>query len=296
MDWITVKNCPLCAAESSQLFDQRTFRLYPVENRLCTRCGFVFQSPRLSDQALDEFYATEYRLTYQGSDEPTTRDVFIQEQRAAALGRFLHKKLPTPIQPASLLDIGSSGGLLLDRLGKDYALRGVGVEPGDAYRYYAGQKGWQVVASLNQLEPELFGMVSMVHVLEHLPDPLAYLQALRRERLAPTGYLLVEVPNLYAHDSFEIAHLSAFSLHTLTQMLVKAGYTILAMRRGGAPRSRVLPLYITVLAKPAPEPIPDVKIHPDTEVRLKRRLGMLRRRVLERLLPGGAWLAMPGEK
>ena len=296
MEWITVQNCPLCGASSSQLFDQRTFRAYPVENRLCTRCGLVYQSPRLSDQALEAFYAAEYRLAYQGSAGPTRKDLYVQEQRAGVLADFLRRWLQEPAQPNTVLDIGCSSGLLLERLSKDFSLDGVGVEPGEAYREYARQRGLMVVAALHDLNQHRFGLVSMIHVLEHLPDPVAYLQNLRQEHPVESGLLLVEVPNLYAHDSFEIAHLTSFSGRTLTQLLKKAGFSVLALRQHGAPRSKVLPLYLTALARSVAAPDAEVKICPETEVRLKRRLGLLRRRLWERLFPGKAWLPLPEEE
>jgi hypothetical protein len=134
----------------------------------------------------------------------------------------------------------------------------------------------------------------MIHVLEHLPDPVATLRSLRQERLAPTGWLLVEVPNLYAHDCFEVAHLSSFSAHTLRQMLQKSGYSLVTLQQHGRPRSRVLPLYLTALARPVAEPEHAGIVKPENEVVVKRRMGMLRRRFWERVAPGLAWLPLPG--
>jgi hypothetical protein len=66
----------------STIFDRRIFRNYAVQNRLCSTCGFVFQSPRISDKDLEAFYAEEYRLTYQDEAGPTRKDLFVQGARA----------------------------------------------------------------------------------------------------------------------------------------------------------------------------------------------------------------------
>ncbi len=69
----------------------------------------------------------------------------------------------------------------------------------------------------------LVGLISMFHVLEHLPDPVGYLSALRQKFLEPDGWLLIEVPNLYAHDCFEVAHLNGLKItaHTMELSVIK---------------------------------------------------------------------------
>jgi hypothetical protein len=127
----------------------------------------------------------------------------------------------------------------------------------------------------------------MAHVLEHLPDPVGYLISLREQYLLPQGWLLIEVPNLYCHDSFEIAHLASYSMHTLCQTLLRSGFEIFKHQSHGRPRSELLGLYLTVLAKPGVQV--DV-ISPEKMVAQKRQLGMLRRRVLQKLFPKQAWI------
>ena len=127
-----------------------------------------------------------------------------------------------------------------------------------------------------------------MHVLEHLPNPVEYLQALRTKFLEPTGWLLLEVPNLFAHDSFEFAHLVSFSAHTLTQVVKKAGFRIVQLRLHGLPRSRLIPLYITLLAQPNGSTSSETE--PDRMVRLQRQIGFFRRRLAERISPRHAWI------
>lgn len=305
---IKVEKCPLCGGGQSNLFDQRAVKTgdsasvetdrrlvstgsIKVTNRLCGGCGLVYQSPRMADNELQQFYEQEYRLLYQGSEGPTPKDLAVQQGRAKALLKFARPRLPQA-EGALMrhLDIGCSAGLLLQEFQAAYHYQPMGIEPGDAYRNYAAQKGLQVVASLEELPVGLkFNLISLAHVLEHLAEPLDYLQTLRQEWLNPSGYLLLEVPNLYAHDSFEIAHLVSYSPHTLQQTLQQAGYEILAFQTHGQPRSAILPLYLTALAKPAERPFSRI-VRPERAVRLKRRLGLARRRLLTRLAPRQAWL------
>jgi len=286
---ITVPRCPLCASEHSQIFDRRTFRAQPVTNRICVACGLVYQSPRMSDEELEKFYAAEYRRLYQGSPGPNQKDLRVQRQRAASL---LALAAPHIQDIQRHLDIGCSAGLLLQEFQTAYYCQPVGVEPGDAYRAYAQSQGLTVYASLDELNTKdngRFDLVSMAHVLEHIAQPVDYLRALRARFLSPNGWLLVEVPNLYAHDCFETAHLVSYSPHTLQQALEQAGYRIIKLAQHGQPRSEVLPLYLTACAQPGAQPAP-ARIKPERAVKLKRQLGLLCRRVLTRLQPQRAWI------
>jgi 2-polyprenyl-3-methyl-5-hydroxy-6-metoxy-1,4-benzoquinol methylase len=284
-----VRTCTLCGSNRSALFDHHSFRGRKVTNRICLNCGLVYQSPRMTESEAAAFYADEYRLLQEGSTDPTTRNISIQNARAALLYDFIQPVLTTVSRH---LDIGSSMGILLQHIRGDYHNQTVGVEPGEAHRMHARKEGLTVYATLEDLEKTgeaRFDLVSMSHVLEHLPDPVGYLTHLRECVLTPAGWLLLEVPNLYAHDSFEVAHLYAFSPHTLQEVLHKSGFDILKFEKRGRPNSALLPLFLTVLCRPAQQP-GTRPIRPERGVALKRRMGMFRRRILTRLFPQRAWL------
>jgi SAM-dependent methyltransferase len=285
----TVTQCPLCASGLSLPFDRREFHGRLVENRICRDCGLVFQSPRMTEAESAAFYADEYRLFQEGCVDPTTRNINIQERRAGALHDFARATIPSITRH---LDIGCSLGILLQHFQTEYQNQAVGVEPGEAHRIHARKEGLTIYATLDDLEiaeEAPFDLISMSHVLEHLPDPVATLTHLRESILAPDGWLLLEVPNLYSHDSFEVAHLLAFSPHTLREVLRRSGFTIIKFEKHGRPNSQLLPLYLTVLCRPVSQPdLSPVRL--ERGVTLKRCIGMFRRRILARLFPQRAWL------
>lgn len=283
------QNCPLCGSDQNKPFDEREFRSKTVSNRICSSCGLVYQSPRMTEDELVTFYDGEYRQLYQGDQAPNPKDLAVQQSRADSLLEFSRGKLNHCTRH---LDIGCSAGLLLQRFQEAYKCQSVGIEPGYAYRRYAQDLGLEIFASLDELEnagESQFDLISMAHVLEHIGDPVDYLVSLRENLLVSDGYLLVEVPNLYAHDSFEIAHLISFSAHTLSQTLQKAGFEITALKKHGRPRSEILPLYLTMLGRSQITP-GTYRLQPERAVKLKRGTGMLRRDLLTRLYPQRAWL------
>jgi 2-polyprenyl-3-methyl-5-hydroxy-6-metoxy-1,4-benzoquinol methylase len=252
----------------------------------------------MSDEELTAFYESEYRQLYQGDQKPSAKDLAVQRLRAETLSDFINL---SGVRHAHHLDIGCSAGLLLQRFRDDFGCQPTGIEPGNAYRSYAQRQGLDVVASLEELTSlttTRFGLISMIHVLEHIADPVPYLTYLRQKLMTPGGWLLVEVPNLYAHDCFEVAHLVSYSDHTLQRIIEKAGFAIQIFREHGRPRSNRIPLYLTLLARPvspAPDPAQQAtyRIVPEQGVKIKRQLGLLHRHLLERLLPRQAWLPLP---
>ncbi|HSB66024.1 MAG TPA: class I SAM-dependent methyltransferase [Anaerolineales bacterium] len=286
-----VNHCPLCGSDTNSSFDQREFRGIAVSNVICGSCGLVYQSPRMTVAESQSFYEAEYRRLYQGQEGPNATDLAVQTKRARSTLEFASPFISTC---ARVLDIGCSSGILLQQFRDHYQSQVIGIEPGNSYRQYALASGLEVFSSLEEVEQQgrlSFNLVCMMHVLEHLAEPVEYLQNLRTRHLASDGWLLLEVPNLYAHDCFEVAHLVSFSPHTLTQVLQKAGYRVVRLHIHGQPRSKIIPLYITLLARP--EANIQYTQKPDRLVRNKRQTGFLYRRFVTRLFPHQAWLS-PG--
>jgi 2-polyprenyl-3-methyl-5-hydroxy-6-metoxy-1,4-benzoquinol methylase len=280
-----ITTCPLCNQTASALFDQREFRGHLVINRICTSCGFVYQSPRMTQAELDAFYANEYRQLYQGQEGPNPKDIATQKARAAVLSLFVKRY---SISGAHHLDIGCSAGILLRHFHEDLGTQPTGVEPGQAYREYAQSQGLTVFPALDELPAgKRFDLISLMHVIEHLPDPVGYLRNLRENVITPDGWLLLETPNLYAHDCFEVAHLTAFSAHTFRQAVEMAGFRVVMLKAHGQPRSDLIPLYLTLLAQPNGDSPRQPK--PERLVRQRRQWGFFWRRVATRLSPGRAW-------
>ncbi|GAP13779.1 protein containg methyltransferase domain [Longilinea arvoryzae] len=287
------QTCPLCRSDQSQPFESLKAEGRTIEYRLCSRCGMVFQGEDWKKADLDQFYANDYRKLVEGEDQVSDKNRAIEETRARLLVSWLKAQGVQTVRRH--MDIGASTGALINRSRREFGAQVLGVELSNSHRAFAETRGLRMLPSLDVLETQSeqrFDLISLIHVLEHLPEPVQTLSHLRERWLTSDGAFLLEVPNLYAHNSYEIAHLHAFSRHTLLETLRLAGYRVDALHVHGQPRSNVLGLYITVLARPATAPA-NQTVQPEGSVRLKRRLGMTKRRLLERLMPGQAWLPFP---
>ena len=99
--------------------------------------------------------------------------------------------------------------------------------------------------------PGTFDVITMIHVLEHIVDPVAVLATLRA-KLAPEGLLLIEVPH-HPANAFELLiadHRTHFTADSLTRALVAAGYEIVSVAEDWIPKE------LSVVARPARAVLP----------------------------------------
>lgn len=269
-----VERCLLCNSTRLETFDLSHFRGALVTNQICKECGLVFQSPRLTAQSLEAYYRDSYASMHQGAEMVSREELRIQTARAENLVQLLRM---SGLSPDDHLDIGCSTGRLMQAVTEAFGSKSWGVELSRLYRDFCIREGLNVEPNLETLSEnrrEPFALVSMAHVLEHLPEPINFLRDLRNRWLDEDGVLLVEVPNLFFHRSFELPHLISFHEGTLTDILRQSGYRVEWLRKHGRPRHRRIPLYLTALARPNQ----DMEIPPPIRsnsfgVGARRRLG-----------------------
>ena len=99
----------------------------------------------------------------------------------------------------SILDIGAGTGEFLLTCKND-GWHVTGIEPSERAKQIAHQKGIGMEESLANLADHSFDVITMWHVLEHVPNLEQQLKELKR-LLKPNGVLLVAVPNYKSYDA-----------------------------------------------------------------------------------------------
>ncbi|MGH7165383.1 MAG: class I SAM-dependent methyltransferase [Nitrospiraceae bacterium] len=240
----------------------------------CPRCGFVWLSPRPRPEELRRCYPRDYAAYHQppaaeanwrvaGSARDAIRALILSEVLgytkfrrdtwwAPPLGHLLAmvpslrtratfgwQELCPPYQPGgTLLDVGCGAGTYLSRVRElGWEVVGVELSPQAAQ---AAREAYGVAVHVGTLEevkfPDgSFAVVTMTHLIEHVPDPLALLRECYRI-LQPGGRLIVTTPNLSGVGSrlFKSAwldldpprHLWLFAPDTLRQCVERAGFEI----------------------------------------------------------------------
>ena len=109
--------------------------------------------------------------------------------------------LVNSLQPSkgSILDIGAGTGDFLSVV-KENGWSTVGVEPSEKAKAIAKFKGVSFVEETSELENNSFDVITMWHVLEHVPNLDNQIKELKR-LLKPNGSLIIAVPNFKSFDA-----------------------------------------------------------------------------------------------
>lgn len=158
-----------------------------------------------------------------------------------------YRHLPRlPAGGGTLLDVGcGSGSFLQDAQSCGWNV--VGVEPDPNAVANAHRQGLNVIlGSIEQFEGKenLFDVITMNHVIEHLHDPLAVLKACYR-LLKPSGQIWLETPNIdsLGHRHYgknwrgleTPCHLVLFNIRSLTKALTSANFSGIKRISGSNP-------------------------------------------------------------
>ncbi len=104
-----------------------------------------------------------------------------------------------------LLDIGAGTGDFIN-ICKNNGWNVTGVEPSKKANEIASTKGLVLKKELNEIEGEQYDVITMWHVLEHIPNLETYILKLKK-LLKKDGVLIVAVPN---YKSFDANHYKQF--------------------------------------------------------------------------------------
>lgn len=237
--------CPLCGASAAEVFLER--RGVPVHQNLimrdplaarqcprgnlalafCQACGFVFNAAFQLDRM---HYSAEY-------DNTQTSSPFFQEY-LQHLAQYLITQYA--LKGKTIVEIGCGKGAFLRLLCRGGQNRGLGYDPS-----YVGPEVMEGGAlrfaksfydERNDSPPA--DLVVCRHVLEHVPDPMGTLAAIRRA-LGEDSHagVFFEVPDIAwifeqcAFWDFFYEHCSYFAPETLTWAFERAGFEVAAVRQ-----------------------------------------------------------------
>lgn len=256
IEWSDVKECPLCGGTDRRLRQRVTQQLADKEVTIhffACKCGMVFMDPRPSDDFIKYYYSSgAYRELTTGTDETRRSNLGLEIMRAHHQADWLGWMLKDR-KVQRHLDIGSSTGALLQVLSFRLGCESIGVEADPSYRKFATGKSLKVVESIDQAKPP-FDLITLSHVLEHQPDPVAFLRDISLAATEPpcgpyVPHVMVEVPSVFGPHALRFHHPVAFSEHTLIETAAKAGLVLAAgvLRHGmpnGIPDLNLLALFV----------------------------------------------------
>lgn len=259
--------CLLCDCRGRTLYAELADSLFNAPGiwnlKQCenTDCGLIWLDPSPIEAELPRLYQS-----YFFSDRASGQQLpFSQRLRAilyrvyriagylpsALLGlreaqREMHCLYLSELPPGKLLDVGCGDGTFLHRMqSKGWKVDGLDFDANAIEsartRYGLNLRRGDLAGA--HLPEDTFDAVTMNHVIEHVPDPLAMLRATRRV-LKPGGRLVVVTPNSLSlgHKSFQAhwvnldppRHLQIFTPNALRASAVRAGLKVVAFQSSAA--------------------------------------------------------------
>jgi SAM-dependent methyltransferase len=226
--------CPLCAAPSRFFMRKNEFDIYA-----CTACKLAFVNPMPESVGLytqDYFAGAARGFGYVDYDSDKAPMAAAYRTYLRSIGALVPKR-------ATLLDVGAATGFFIS-LAMQFGFEARGVEISAYAAQRARQRGLAVttgtLADLPLSEP--FDAITMLDVLEHVPDPRR--EVLRaRELLQNHGVLAIstlDAGSLHArlmgrrwHHILPPEHLYYFNRVALRALLEEAGFEVLSVSTVG---------------------------------------------------------------
>jgi SAM-dependent methyltransferase len=232
--------CNICGNGESAVVALRDRNGLKVRSVICTNCGLVYLSPRMTAEWYGRYYDAEYRrqtAAYRGR-LPVHDDMQARFDKQLRRGRWLAGYLRTHGVSSlrSILDIGGSTGGLLCALRDEFGAEVLGVEPSPTEAAFAEAHGVPTQVGLFETTPGLgkrFDLVICSQTFNHLLDPRGVSEKVR-DCLDPGGCFFVECQDFFhvcrirdaVYEATQIDHAYMFVPETLQSLLEVAGFEI----------------------------------------------------------------------
>lgn len=239
---IELKICPAC--HSKKIYKINTIPDHFLSKELfgifeCDQCHLLFTNPRPDSENLFRYYQSDEYLSHTSSK--------------AGLFSFLYRSIRTVSikkkynlinnykSGKNILDIGCGTGEFL-KFFSDKNWNSCGIEPVKQAREFA-RKNYHLnvydESKLNEFDPEYFDVISMWHVLEHVPDLTGRITQIKR-LLRQDGILVFALPNIESWDALHYKnfwaawdvprHLYHFSQSSFNALMNKNNLEIISIK------------------------------------------------------------------
>jgi SAM-dependent methyltransferase len=226
--------CNLCGADDAEtVFAAGEAQLNRIVQ--CRRCSLMYSNPRIRpvDQDLIQEYDPGLTKNADEYDPSRFKKERLQVRDYADTRKYLAALYP---QRGRLLELGCGMGFLLKAFSED-GWDVVGIEPDRGFCEFIenrhGLKAIPAILENSGIPDGSLDVVVFIHVIEHLPDPLATLRSIYRV-LKPGGHLVIETPRydslmfkLLRHRERSLScdgHIYFFTTETLRRLYEKAGF------------------------------------------------------------------------
>lgn len=172
---------------------QETFDLYYDQT-----LDMLVTNPQPSIENLGKYYESEDYISHTDNKRSLFEKLY-HFIKSIALKNKLQLINNLSENKGKILDIGAGTGDFL-LVAKQNGWETTGIEPSEKAKQIAIQKGVSFAENTKDLQNQSFDVITMWHVLEHVPNLENQILELKRV-LKPNGTLLVAVPNFKSFDA-----------------------------------------------------------------------------------------------
>lgn len=179
-----LSECPVCGSQALHPFAMDEWNpgaLHFAQVR-CGECGLLGAQPQASSDEVEAYYASVYyEERWADADENRQTNLHFYPRYELPLIRHLWRDRP-PTPGSSVLEVGCGYGVMLEVL-RDAGYRVYGCDPSPKAVQVCRAKRLDVVRARAPELPfpaEAFDVVLSMHVIEHVPDPRAFIEAVAR--------------------------------------------------------------------------------------------------------------------
>jgi 2-polyprenyl-3-methyl-5-hydroxy-6-metoxy-1,4-benzoquinol methylase len=158
----------------------------------------LITSPQPSPENLGKYYESTDYISHTDSKRSLFEKAY-HFVKGIALKNKLNLVNNCSAIKGNLLDIGAGTGDFL-LTAKQNGWNTIGVEPSEKAKGIAINKGIKFSDSTQELESHSFDVITMWHVLEHVPNLEIQIRELKR-LVKPNGTIIIAVPNYKSYDA-----------------------------------------------------------------------------------------------
>jgi len=235
---VKIEQCPVCGYEQFSPFltlcdyflSGETFDIVQ-----CDQCSFRFTNPRPQNNELGRYYESQEYISHSNTKSGLFSVMYQSIRRRTIRTKF--QMISGLSKGNSILDIGCATGELIHYFA-DRGWKVMGIEPNEKARHFAREQYQLQIEDENYLVetlPGSFDVVTMWHVLEHVPDINARIKEVKSV-MKDDGLLLIAVPNPDSWDAgyygkywagYDVPrHLHHFTKKSMHQLLKNHGLKV----------------------------------------------------------------------
>lgn len=205
----------------------------------CPECATVMMNPRPPLELLHQFYESSQNYAFWNehifpASEETRRERIFKPR----VKRTLELCHDLGVAEGAMLEVGAGFGTFCAEMKSAGSFeRVIALEPAPDLAATCRERGLETVEApfeRHGLDPDSVDVVAAFEVLEHLFEPLAFVEAAAGV-LRPGGLLIVSVPNIHGFDTLLLGreanavdheHLNYFNPASLSRLLERLDFTV----------------------------------------------------------------------